>query len=135
MMTTATGKLELSNWEETPFSQVENGPKMSGVSSDSAYTGDISGTGKLRYTIQYGAGDGGTGRFTGFEQVTGSLGGRTGSFVLRHEGTFESDGTVNYAITVVPNTGTGDLTGLHGEGTVVAKTDGDAPYTLAYEIP
>ncbi len=134
-MSTATGKLELANWEETPFSEIEGGPKLAGVSSDSIYAGDISGTGKLRYTIQYDADDSGTGRFTGFEQVTGSLGGRTGSFVLKHDGTFESDGTVNYSISIVPNTGTDELTGLHGEGTVVAKPDGEAPYTFSYNIP
>jgi hypothetical protein len=131
---TANGTLDLTNWEEAPFSEVEDGPKMAGVSSDSTYAGEITGTGKLRYTIQYDAGDSGTGRFLGFEQVVGSLDGRTGSFVLKHEGAFAQDGTVTYTITVVAGTGTGDLTGLRGEGTVVAKPDGEAPYTLSYEI-
>ena len=132
-MTTASGTLDLANWEETTFSEIEGGPRMTGVSSDSTYAGDITGDGKLRYTIQYDAGDSGTGRFVGFEQLTGSLGGRAGSFVLKHEGTFGADGTVRYEINVVPNSGTGDLAGLSGEGSVVAHPDGNAPYTLNYD--
>ena len=45
----------------------------------------------------------------------GSLGGRSGSFVLQHAGSFEA-GTVKATWSVVPRSGTGELTGIMGNG-------------------
>lgn len=132
---TATGTIDLTGWKEATVSEVDGGPKLTDVSSMSAYAGDFRGEGKLRYTLYYDAGDGSTGLFTGLEQVTGSLSGRAGSFVLRHDGTFGQEGTmVKYDITVVPKSGTGELTGLRGSGSVIANHGEPTPYTLDYEV-
>ena len=45
------------------------------------------------------------------ERVGGSLGGRSGTFVLQHSGTM-TRGEPQLSVTVVPDSGTGDLTGL-----------------------
>jgi Protein of unknown function (DUF3224) len=57
----------------------------------------------------------GTASFVGLEQVTGSIGGRSGSFALQHSGTFEG-GMAKVILSVVPGSGTGDLSGMTGEG-------------------
>ncbi|MCP4202268.1 MAG: DUF3224 domain-containing protein [bacterium] len=50
----------------------------------------------------------------GFEMVTGSLAGRSGSFAFEHRGTYE-DGTVKSVWHVVPGSATRRLSGLQGE--------------------
>ena len=68
--------------------------------------------------------------YTGYERFTGSLGGRAGSFVLRLDGGFEK-GVARTSWTVVEGTGTGDLTGLTGEGGYVAR---QGEPEVAYEL-
>ena len=60
--------------------------------------------------------DEGMASFTGLERVVGGVGEHSGSFVLQHDGTFES-GTAKITSLVVPAAGTGDLAGLRGKGT------------------
>lgn len=131
----AAGTLEDRGWEESTYSEAENGPKLTEVSLRSAYSGDLIAEGMVRYIMYYDAGDAGTGLFLGLEQVTGRLGNRTGSFVLKHVGTFEGGGTlITNTISVVPESGTGELVGLTGDGTIIAKAGETIPYTLDYEV-
>ncbi|WP_206064211.1 DUF3224 domain-containing protein [Oleiagrimonas sp. C23AA] len=56
----------------------------------------------------------GSSGFVALEQVDGLLGGREGSFVLRHSGTLVR-GASQVAVSVLPDSGTGSLVGLHGD--------------------
>ena len=67
--------------------------------------------------------------FVGHERIEGTLGDRTGTFVLQHVGTFE-DGVARGAVSVVAGTGTGDLEGLTGDGTFVAERGPTGTVTL-----
>jgi Protein of unknown function (DUF3224) len=67
------------------------------------------------------------------ERVTGSLKGRQGSFVLQHSATM-SRGTPTSSITVVPDSGTGDLKGITGTMTIAVTNDGGHTYELSYKI-
>jgi len=71
--------------------------------------------------------------FTGLERVTGSIGGRSGSFVLQHTGTFE-DGVAKVTLAVVPGSGTGDLRGLKGEGGFSVGHQPPFAVTLDYHV-
>jgi hypothetical protein len=51
------------------------------------------------------------------ERVTGKLHGRSGSFVLQHSGTM-AHGAQQLTITVVPDSGTGQLVGIAGKLTI-----------------
>jgi len=64
--------------------------------------------------------------------VSGTLRGRAGSFVLQHTGTM-ARGTPSLTITVVPDSGTGELTGLSGGMTIII-TDGKHSYELEYAV-
>ena len=55
----------------------------------------------------------GSAGYVAIERVTGSLHGKTGSFVFQHTGTM-SRGAQQLSISVVPDSGTGELTGLSG---------------------
>lgn len=71
--------------------------------------------------------------YVALERVTGTLQGRTGSFVLQHSGTM-AHGALALAITIVPDSGTDQLTGI--SGTMAIKIVGkDHFYELAYSLP
>ena len=59
----------------------------------------------------------GSAGYVAMERVTGTLGGRSGSFVLQHTGTL-TRGEAELSVTVVPDSGTGQLAGLAGRMTI-----------------
>ena len=103
----------IKSWDEKPYSEIEGSPKLTRATVTKSYQGDIDGEGKVEYLMMYRSA--GSATFTGLERVTGSIGGRSGSFVLQHTGTFE-DGVAKVTLSVVPGSGTGDLRGMKGEG-------------------
>ncbi|AQR63443.1 hypothetical protein BZG35_08875 [Brevundimonas sp. LM2] len=73
------------------------------------------------------------GTYVALERVVGTLDGRTGAFLLAHRGDMNAEG-YSLSITVVPGSGTGELSGLTGEfGLTIA--DGVHHYDLAYRLP
>jgi hypothetical protein len=64
------------------------------------------------------------------ERVTGTLNGRNGTFALQHNGIM-TRGTPHLTITVVPDSGTGELVGLTGKMLVVI-VDGKHSYEFEY---
>ena len=67
------------------------------------------------------------------ELVTGMLNGREGSFVLQHYGVMNK-GEMEQIVTVVPDSGTGQLTGLTGRMTITVE-NGVHNYRLDYTLP
>ncbi|MGZ4372269.1 MAG: DUF3224 domain-containing protein [Gaiellaceae bacterium] len=76
----------------------------------------------------------GSAAYVAFDRVTGTLHGRTGSFVLEHRGIVSSEGARTDGC-VVPSSGTGDLAGLRGEATINVDEDGTHRLILDYELP
>lgn len=102
----------IESWDETLIEEVDKGPTLKRAVVAKRYRGDLEGEGTVVYQM-LGRSDG-SAVFVGFEIVTGSLDGKSGSFVFEHRGTFE-DGTVKSVWTVVPGSATAKLTGLQGE--------------------
>jgi hypothetical protein len=102
------------------------------MSLDKQYHGDLEATG--RGEMLYAGGPAkGSGGYVAIEQVSGTLQGRNGSFVLQHSGTMAPEGT-HMTITVVPDSGTGQLARLTGSLTI--KIDnGQHFYELEYSLP
>jgi len=71
-------------------------------------------------------------RFIGTEQVVGKLEGRSGSFVLTHEGT-HNNGTAQSNFKIVADSGTKDLKGIHGKGSF-KTTHEKSTFTLEYHF-
>jgi hypothetical protein len=109
----AKATFDIKAWEEKPYNEIEGAPKLTRVTATKSYKGDIEGEGKLEYLMMYRTA--GSASFIGLERVTGSVGGRSGSVVLQHSGTFEG-GVAKVILSVVPGSGTGDLHGMTGEG-------------------
>lgn len=75
----------------------------------------------------------GSGGYVAMERVTGTLKGRSGTFALQHTGSM-TQGTPQLNITVVPDSGTGQLVGL--AGTMTIKIDnGKHSYEFDYTLP
>ena len=74
----------------------------------------------------------GSAGYVAMERVSGSLNGLTGTFVLQHSGTM-TRGEPSLSVTVVPDSGTGDLTGLSGKMTIDLAA-GKHSYVFQYAI-
>jgi Protein of unknown function (DUF3224) len=75
----------------------------------------------------------GSGAYVAIERVTGTLHGRTGSFILHHLGIRER-GAPRLNVSVVPDSGTRDLAGIAGTMTITIA-EGKHSYELAYTLP
>src|ERR1051326_911779 len=81
----ATGRTEVKTYVPTPFDEVADGPSLVEVQLTETFRGDIEGESTVR-VIQAARKDGSM-TFVGLQRVRGSVGGRTGSFLLQPSGT------------------------------------------------
>ncbi len=105
----------LKAWDEKPYNEVEGELKMTRSSVAYAYQGDIDGESTLDYLMVYRPDE--SGSFVGLERIIGRVAGRAGSFVIQHTGTFNKT-EVDSTFFVVPQSGTGELATLRGEGEI-----------------
>jgi hypothetical protein len=126
----AVGRITVATYEPSVFDERQNGgPNLTEIHVTEAFAGDLLGNGTARF-LQTAFADG-SASFVGVERVVGSVAGREGSFVLQDAGTVQGS-TVSGEWFVVPGSGTGNLTGLRGEGGFVAKLGEDADVSLEY---
>jgi len=133
MTTHANAVFEVKSWDEKPYQQLEGKSKLTRASVTKTYRGDIIGEATSESLMFYNTD--GSAVFAGLERVVAEIGGRAGSFVLQASGIYR-DGTATCDCTVVPDSGSGELRGLRGEGRFAA-THGDypnVPFTLDYSF-
>ena len=131
MMKTANARFAIQNWDERPFSEGQDLPKLTRASVAKTFSGDIEGEGQVEYLMMY-RGDG-SAAFVGLERVVGQVAGMRGTFVLQRIGLFEG-GEAKESYSVVPGSGTGALSGLRGEGSSAVGHGTEHPFTLEYDI-
>ena len=119
MATRASGTFEV---RLTPQSAVEGvgDPSVGRMAIDKRFHGELDATSKgemlaTRTDVEGSAG------YVAIERVTGTLCGRSGCFSLQHSGTMDR-GVPKLSVTVVPDSGTGELVGL--AGTMAITIDG-----------
>jgi hypothetical protein len=112
---------DVTNWEEHPFDEGLDTAKLTKATVTKDYSGDIEGSSVTEWLMAY-ANDG-TATFVGLERVSGTVAGDAGTIVLQHVGTFE-DGAAKADLTVVRGCGTGNLTGVTGQGEFLADPGG-----------
>jgi hypothetical protein len=105
---------------------------LSRMSIDKQFHGDLEGTSKGEMLIG-GTDVKGSAGYVAMEQVVGKLNGRSGSFILQHSATMNR-GVPQLSITVVPDSGTGQLAGLTGSMNIII-TDGKHAYDFEYSLP
>jgi hypothetical protein len=115
-----------------PADEKTNDPLLARMSIDKHYHGELeaTGTGEMLTGGDYKTGSAG---YVAMEKVTGTLQGRTGTFLMQHSGTL-TQGAQQLSITIVPDTGTGQLAGIAGKMDVKI-TEGKHFYELDYTLP
>ncbi len=110
---------------------VDNQAGLARMSIEKQFHGTLEGTSKGEMlsagtTVKDSAG------YVALERVSGTLAGNTGTFVLQHSATMNR-GTPQLSIKVVPDSGTGQLTGLSGEMAIKIE-NGRHLYEFDYSI-
>lgn len=131
MSTHAAGTFEIETWDEKPYEE-QDGTRLTRTHLTKTFHGDIEGTSTAEMLMAYGAVEG-SAAYTGFERVTASVHGRSGSFVLHHSAT-AARGVLSSSLSVVPDSGTGELRGLHGEARISNEPDGGHAFSLDYDF-
>jgi hypothetical protein len=75
----------------------------------------------------------GSAGYVAIERVNGTLDGKRGGFLLQHSATMHG-GKYSLTITVIPGSGTGELTGIDGSMTIEI-VEGKHKYTFDYSLP
>jgi hypothetical protein len=102
------------------------------MSIDKTFRGDLEATSKGEM-LTAGTGVQGSAGYVAIERVSGTLRGRSGTFVLQHSGTM-TRGLPQLSVTVVPDSGTDQLTGIAGSLTI-RIADGKHSYDFDYTLP
>ncbi|HEY2061451.1 DUF3224 domain-containing protein [Amycolatopsis sp. NBC_01480] len=126
----------MKNWEEHLASGAEGQPRVAYAHATMAYTGVIEAESICDYLLYYaGEGyDGGDTTSPGYERFDGTVDGRRGTFVVRHEVGFDPKG-IQSKFEVVPGSATGELAGLTGTGSVDGVMGEPAmSYTFDYRL-
>lgn len=131
MTQSASGTFEVKLTPQTQ-NDPSTAPAVGRMSLDKKFHGDLEATSQgemLAFTtsVQGSAG------YVAMEKVNGTLKGKSGTFVLQHSGTM-TRGEPQLTITVVPDSGTGQLVGLSGRMTIQIA-DGKHSYGFEYTLP
>jgi Protein of unknown function (DUF3224) len=127
----ATGPFEVKLVPLDPAFKTEDN-FLGRMSIDKQFHGDLEATSEGEMLSASTSVKGSAG-YVAIERVTGSLGGRTGTFILQHHATM-ARGTPQLNIMVVPDSGTGQLTGLTGNMNIII-TNGKHSYEFSYTLP
>jgi hypothetical protein len=131
MTSHASGTFDVKMTPQSAADKAEDA-SVGRYSLDKQFHGDLVGTSKGEMLAVGTAVEGSAG-YVAMEQVKGTLNGRSGSFALQHTGTM-TRGAAELSVTVVPDSGTGQLIGLAGKMTIkidAGKHFYDFEYTLA----
>jgi hypothetical protein len=127
----ATGPFEVK-LNPQPGYNTDPASLLGRMSLDKQFHGDLEATSKGEMLTAMSAMKGSAG-YVAMERVTGTLKGRKGSFALQHSGTM-ARGAQQLVITVVPDSGEGDLQGLEGKMSIEIA-DGKHSYVFEYLLP
>lgn len=109
----------------------EAGASLGRLLIDKRFGGDLEATSRGQM-LAFRSGVEGSAGYVALERVEGTLAGRAGSFVLQHSGTMER-GAQSHSVTVVPDSGTGELSGLAGRMRIVVA-EGRHSYEFDYTL-
>lgn len=118
--------------DESPTPSATSGVTLGRLLLNKTYQGDLQATarGQMLSALTPTTGSAG---YVAIEHVTGTLHGRAGSFVLQHSGLMNR-GEKQLVITVVPDSGSGELAGLQGR-LDIRVSEGKHFYDMAYTLP
>ena len=133
-MNHAHGPFDVKMAPQKPDNEISQAANLSRMTIDKQFHGDLEATSKGEMLSAMSEDVKGSGVYVALERVTGTLAGRKGSFVLHHTGIMER-GQPRLTITVMPDSGTGDLKGITGTMNIIIAPDGKHSYDFDYQLP
>jgi hypothetical protein len=127
--TRATGTITVHKYEPLAYDEPADAPGLSRIHVEESFSGEISGNGVVEF-LQASSSDG-SASFVGIERITGTVGGRQGTFLLQDAGTVDGN-IVSGDWFVIPGSGTAGLRGLRGTGGFRANLGEGAEVYLDY---
>lgn len=124
------GEFEVSRSIE-PTCDMGDGAVVGHYRIDKRFHGDLDG-GSVVHMLATGTDTPGSAAYVAIERVSGVLQGRTGTFFLQHNGIM-ARGAPTLSLTVVPDSGTGELVGISG-AMAIDITEGKHYYTFDYVL-
>jgi Protein of unknown function (DUF3224) len=127
----ATGSFDVKVTPQKPDTQIARAANLGRLTIDKRFHGDLEGISKGEMlALQTEQGSAG---YVALERVTAKLKGRSGSFVLQHSATMNR-GASHAEITVVPDSGSGELHGLSGKMNILVAADGTHSYEFDFKL-
>jgi hypothetical protein len=127
----ATGPFEVKLVPLDPAFKTDDN-SLGRMSIDKQFHGALEGTSKGEM-LTAGTTTKGSAGYVAVERVSGTLNGRSGTFILQHTATMNR-GVPQLSITVVPDSGTGQLTGLTGSMNIIIAPDKKHSYDFTYTL-
>jgi hypothetical protein len=131
MSKSANARFVINTWDEKPYSEGEDLPRLTRASVTRTFSGDIEGEGHVEYLMMYRSD--GSAVFVGLERIVGRIEEKSGTFVLQRIGVFES-GLARESYSIVPGSGTGELRSVRGEGSSTLGHATEYPFVLSYDL-
>jgi hypothetical protein len=129
-MTHASGTFEVKLTPQEADDKAQ-GSTLGRLAIDKQFHGDLEATSRGEM-LTAGTDVAGSAGYVAIERVTGALHGLSGSFVFQHSGTM-TRGAAQLTVSVVPDSGTGQLVGLSGRMTIEIA-DGKHSYAFEYTL-
>jgi Protein of unknown function (DUF3224) len=107
---TVDAEFEITDWDEVAYDEPKEGPKLTKIRFRKTYSGAPRGTGVAHVLTAQGSEGSG---YVASERIEAAFDGRHGTFVIQHGGLADREDLSTFG-TVVPHSGTRDLSGLSG---------------------
>ncbi len=128
----ATGSFDVKVTPQKPDTQIARAANLGRLTIDKRFHGELEGISKGEMLAAQ-TDVKGSAAYVALERVTGTLKGRNGSFVLKHSATMHRGKPVA-SITVVPDSGTGELRGISGKMSITVAEDGAHSYEFDFKV-
>ena len=129
-MPIARGTFDVNTEAEPPFLE-QDGVKLNRNVVRKEFSGDMVGASEAQMIAAF-TGNPGSAGYVAIDHFTGSVGGKSGSFVLQHSGVMNR-GDAQLTVMIVPDSGTGELIGISGT-LEIDNDEGRHSYVLHYEF-
>ncbi|MBM2620842.1 DUF3224 domain-containing protein [Actinoplanes sp. LDG1-06] len=116
-----------------PAPEIKTGLPVGIATMRKTFAGEISGRSETLFTAAFDPATN-TGTYVAMESFEGTLGGRPGAFNFVHSATTTGQDRQAEFLTIVPGSGTGDLAGIRGTGTLAVDEDGTHRISFDYTL-
>jgi hypothetical protein len=127
---TTSGEFTITGGREETYAE-RNVGRLARAGGSQAFSGGIEGVGRIEWLMCFRADR--TAAFVGLQEIEGAIGGRRGAVVLTSVGSHDGVRSTG-SWTIVTGTGTGDLSGIVGNGRWKAGPGPKGTFELTYEV-